>query len=115
MLQRNIDVPFFCVYSIFFVRTCLVFLQIPKLRAVFQSDGTVTAANASTLNDGAAAVLLMNSAAVERTGAKPLAKIRGFGDAAMEPIDFPVAPAAAVPVALNVRVWFPVPVWSGLY
>ncbi len=59
------------------------------------------AANASTLNDGACAVVLMSGEAVEKFGAKPLAKILGFGDAAMAPIDFPIAPTPAAEKALE--------------
>ncbi|KAF4008850.1 hypothetical protein G4228_000656, partial [Cervus hanglu yarkandensis] len=78
------------------------FSKIPKLKTVFQREnGTVTAANASTLNDGAAAVVLMTADAAKRLGVKPLARIAAFADAAVEPIDFPVAPAYAVPKVLK--------------
>nr|XP_020658800.1 acetyl-CoA acetyltransferase, mitochondrial [Pogona vitticeps] len=78
------------------------FTKVPKLKAVFQKEnGTVTAANASTLNDGAAALVLMTSEAAKRLNAKPLAKIVAFADAAVDPIDFPVAPAFAVPKILS--------------
>ena len=78
------------------------FSKIPKLKTVFQREnGTVTAANASTLNDGAAAVVLMTTDAAKRLGVKPLARIAAFADAAVEPIDFPVAPAYAVPKVLT--------------
>uniref|UniRef100_A0A8C2RPF6 Acetyl-CoA acetyltransferase, mitochondrial n=1 Tax=Capra hircus TaxID=9925 RepID=A0A8C2RPF6_CAPHI len=63
--------------------------------------GTVTAANASTLNDGAAAVVLMTADAAKRLNVKPLARIAAFADAAVEPIDFPIAPAYAVPKVLK--------------
>ncbi|KAF6101841.1 acetyl-CoA acetyltransferase 1 [Phyllostomus discolor] len=63
--------------------------------------GTVTAANASTLNDGAAAVVLMTADAARRLNVKPLARIAAFADAAVEPIDFPIAPAYAVPKVLK--------------
>jgi acetyl-CoA acetyltransferase len=59
--------------------------------------GTVTAANASTLNDGAAALVLMTAKKASQLGVKPLARILGFADAAVAPIDFPIAPAEAVP------------------
>lgn len=76
--------------------------KIPTLRPVFQpKDGTVTAANASTLNDGASAVILSTKAGAEELGVKPLAKIIAFADAAVAPIDFPVAPAKAIPIALE--------------
>ncbi|XP_053388313.1 acetyl-CoA acetyltransferase, mitochondrial-like [Mercenaria mercenaria] len=73
------------------------FDKVPSLKAVFQKDGTITAANASTLNDGAGAIVLMSAKAAERHGVKPLARILGFADAAIEPIDFPTAPAHAIP------------------
>lgn len=67
----------------------------------FQREGgTVTAGNASTLNDGAGACVLMTSQAAERHGVKPLARIVGFCDAATDPIDFPIAPALATPKVL---------------
>ncbi|XP_063111775.1 acetyl-CoA acetyltransferase, mitochondrial isoform X2 [Cavia porcellus] len=78
------------------------FSKVPKLKAVFQKEnGTVTAANASTLNDGAAAVVLMTADAAKRFNVKPLARIAAFADAAVAPIDFPVAPAHAVPKVLK--------------
>uniref|UniRef100_A0A2K5Q7P5 Acetyl-CoA acetyltransferase, mitochondrial n=1 Tax=Cebus imitator TaxID=2715852 RepID=A0A2K5Q7P5_CEBIM len=78
------------------------FSKVPKLKTVFQKEnGTVTAANASTLNDGAAAVVLMTADAAERLNVKPLARIVAFADAAVEPIDFPIAPAYAVPMVLK--------------
>lgn len=75
--------------------------KIPQLRAVFTADGTVTAANASTLNDGASALLLMSKEKAEALGVKPIAKIVGYGDAAHEPEWFTTAPSKAVPVALK--------------
>jgi len=73
-----------------------------KLSTVFQKvEGTVTAGNASTLNDGAAAVLLMTSEEAAKRGLTPLAKILGFSDAATDPKDFPIAPALAVPKLLE--------------
>ena len=77
------------------------FDKLSKLRTVFKADGTVTAGNASTLNDGAAASVLMTAQAAEKLGVKPLARIVGFADAALAPIDFPTAPAYAVPKALD--------------
>lgn len=74
--------------------------KIPQLRPVFDKEGTVTAANASTLNDGASALVLASKEAVEKYGLKPIAKIVGYGDAAQEPEWFTTAPAKAVPVAL---------------
>ena len=75
--------------------------KIPSLRAVFKKDGTVTAANASTLNDGASALVLMSKEKMEALGLKPLAKIKGFADAAHEPEWFTTAPAKALPKALD--------------
>ena len=77
------------------------FDKIPSLRPVFDKEGTVTAANASSLNDGAAAVLLMSGEKAEELGLKPIAKIRSHGSAAKAPEWFTTAPADAIPVALN--------------
>ena len=75
--------------------------KIPQLRAVFNKEGTVTAANASTLNDGASALILMSKEKADALGIKPLAKITSYADAAHEPKWFTTAPAKAVPVALE--------------
>lgn len=75
--------------------------KIPQLRAVFNKEGTVTAANASTLNDGASALILMSKEKAEELGLKPIAKIVGYGDAAHDPEWFTTAPSKAVPVALK--------------
>ena len=75
--------------------------KIPQLRPVFDKEGTVTAANASTLNDGASAVILASAAAVEKHGLKPIAKIVSYADAAQEPEWFTTAPSKAVPKALE--------------
>ncbi|WVR05668.1 hypothetical protein IAU60_002690 [Kwoniella sp. DSM 27419] len=73
-----------------------------SIRPVFQKEnGTVTAANASSLNDGASAVVLASGEVVEKEGLKPLAKILGYADAACDPMDFPTAPTLAVPLALK--------------
>ncbi len=77
------------------------FEKIPGLRPVFSKEGTVTAANASTINDGAAALVLMSKEKAEELGVKPLAKIIGFGDAAQDPIWFTTAPSLAIPPALK--------------
>lgn len=77
------------------------FEKFATLRAVFQKDGTVTAANASTLNDGACALVMMTATAANRLGVTPLARILGFADAARHPIDFPTAPALAIPKVLE--------------
>lgn len=75
--------------------------KIAGLKAVFTADGSVTAANASTLNDGASALILMSKEKAESLGIKPLAKLVGYGDAAHEPEWFTTAPSKAVPVALK--------------
>lgn len=77
------------------------FNKIPSLRPVFDKNGTVTAANASTLNDGAAAVVLMSKEKAEALGIKPLAKIRSFADAQQAPEWFTTAPAKALPRAVE--------------
>ncbi|MCG3164818.1 MAG: Acetyl-CoA acetyltransferase [Bacteroidia bacterium] len=74
--------------------------KIPTLKPVFQKDGTVTAANASTLNDGASALVLMSKAKAEKLGIKPLAKIVSYADAAHAPEWFTTAPSKALPKAL---------------
>ena len=75
--------------------------RIPTLRPVFSSEGTVTAANASTLNDGAAAMVLMSAKKAKELGLKPIAKIVSYADAAHEPKWFTTAPAKALPKALD--------------
>ena len=75
--------------------------KIPTLNAVFTKDGTVTAANASTINDGAGAVILMSEEKAISLGLKPLAYIKGYADAAHEPEWFTTAPAKALPKALD--------------
>jgi len=76
------------------------FEKIPALRAVFSKEGTVTAANASTINDGASAIVLMSKEKAEALGIKPLAKILGFADAAQDPLWFTTAPSLAIPKAI---------------
>lgn len=71
------------------------FDKVPTLKPVFQKDGTVTAANASTINDGAAALVLVSEAYVKRTGVKPIAKILGYSQFAQAPEWFTTAPVAA--------------------
>jgi acetyl-CoA C-acetyltransferase len=75
--------------------------KIPTLTAVFTKDGTVTAANASTINDGAAALVLMSEEKAKAMGLKPLAYIKSYADAAQEPKWFTTAPAKALPKALD--------------
>ncbi len=80
--------------------TNVKFDKIPTLNPVFVKDGTVTAANASTINDGASALILMSGEKVKELGIKPIAKIVGYADAAHEPEWFTTAPAKAVNKAL---------------
>lgn len=75
--------------------------RIPSLSPVFSKDGTVTAANASTINDGAAAVILMSEEKAIALNLKPLAYIRGYADAAQEPKWFTTSPSKAIPKALE--------------
>jgi acetyl-CoA C-acetyltransferase len=77
------------------------FEKIPGLKPVFQKDGTVTAANASTMNDGAAALILMSKEKADALGLKPLAKIKGYADAEQAPEWFTTSPAIAVPKAVE--------------
>lgn len=77
------------------------FEKIPGLKPVFQKEGTVTAANASTLNDGAAALILMSKQKLEELGLKPLARILSYADAQQAPEWFTTAPAKAIPKALK--------------
>ncbi|MBR9846436.1 MAG: acetyl-CoA C-acyltransferase [Algicola sp.] len=75
--------------------------KIPALRPAFTKEGTVTAANASTINDGAGAMVLMSKEKAEELGLKPLATIKSYADAAQEPKWFTTAPAKALPKALD--------------
>jgi acetyl-CoA C-acetyltransferase len=77
------------------------FDKIPGLKPVFTKEGTVTAANASTINDGAAAVVLMSKEKAKELGLTPIAKIRGFADAAQDPMWFTTSPALAIPKAMK--------------
>ncbi len=77
------------------------FDKIPSLKPVFKKDGTVTAANASTLNDGAAALILISGSKLKELGLRPLARIRGYADAQQAPEWFTTAPAKAIPRALQ--------------
>ncbi len=77
------------------------FDKIPNLAPAFKKDGTVTAANASTMNDGAAAVLLMTKDKALSLGLKPLSYIRGYADAEQAPLWFTTSPSVALPVALK--------------
>lgn len=75
--------------------------KIPNLRPVFDKEGTVTAANASTLNDGAAALILMSAEKAKELNLLPMAKIRSYADAAHQAEWFTTAPAKALPIALE--------------
>jgi len=77
------------------------FDKIPGLKPVFKKEGTVTAANASTLNDGAAALVLISKSKMEELGLKPLARILGYADAQQAPEWFTTAPSKAIPKALK--------------
>jgi acetyl-CoA C-acetyltransferase len=81
--------------------TNVILDKIPTLRPVFTKDGTVTAANASTINDGAAAMVLMSKEKAKELGLKPLATIKSYADAAQEPKWFTTSPAKALPKALD--------------
>ena len=74
--------------------------KIPDLRPAFSKDGTITAANASTINDGAGAMVLMSKEKANELGLKPLATIKSYADAAHEPQWFTTAPAKALPKAI---------------
>lgn len=77
------------------------FDKIPNLRPAFDKQGTITAANASTMNDGASALVLMSAEKAQALGLKPLARIRSFADAAQSSVWFTTAPAKAVPIAVE--------------
>jgi acetyl-CoA C-acetyltransferase len=77
------------------------FDKIPELKGAFSKDGTATAANSSTMNDGAAAVVLMSKEKAEQLGVKPIAIIRGYADAEHAPEWFTTAPSLAVPHAVS--------------
>tara|TARA_A100000171_G_scaffold50913_2_gene63587 strand:+ start:7266 stop:8444 length:1179 start_codon:yes stop_codon:yes gene_type:complete len=78
----------------------VMFEKIPSLRPVFSKEGTVTAANASTINDGASAMVLMSKKKADELGIKPIARIIGFADAAQDPLWFTTAPSKAIPKAM---------------
>jgi len=77
------------------------FDKIPELKGAFQKDGTVTAANASTMNDGAAVLLMMSKEKADELGLKPIAKILAYADAAQAPEWFTTSPSLAVPKAVS--------------
>jgi len=77
------------------------FEKIPELKSAFEKNGTVTAANASTMNDGAAALLIMSSEKAAELGLKPIAKIRSYADAEQAPEWFTTTPSIALPIAVK--------------
>jgi len=77
------------------------FEKLPTLKSAFMPNGTITAANASKLNDGASATVLTTETYAKQHKHKPLARIIGFADAQCDPIEFPIAPALAIPKALQ--------------
>ncbi|EGF81923.1 hypothetical protein BATDEDRAFT_33013 [Batrachochytrium dendrobatidis JAM81] len=77
------------------------FSKVASLRPAFQKEGSVTAANSSTINDGASAIALMTRSRADELGIKPLARILGYGDAACSPKKFTIAPSLAIPIALK--------------
>ena len=79
----------------------VIFDKIPNLKPVFSKEGTVTAANASTINDGASAMVLMSKQKADELGINPIAKIRGFADAAQDPLWFTTSPSLAIPKAMK--------------
>lgn len=79
----------------------VIFEKIPSLKPSFDKNGIVTAANASNLNDGGSAVILTTAAKAQELGLKPIAKIISYADAAIAPVDFPIAPTVALPLALE--------------
>ena len=81
--------------------TKVIYDKVPSLRPVFQKDGTVTAANASSINDGAAALVLMSREKADALGLKPLARVLGYADTAQEPENFTTAPVNAIRKALH--------------
>ncbi|KAG8218729.1 thiolase [Butyriboletus roseoflavus] len=79
----------------------VIFDKIPSLKSAFKPGGSITAANSSTLNDGASALILMSAEKAKELGVKPLAKVVSYADAGVDPVDFPMAPTVALPQALK--------------
>jgi len=79
----------------------VIFEKVPSLKSAFKQGGSITAANSSNLNDGASALILMSAEKAKQLGIKPLAKVISYADAGVEPIDFPIAPTVALPIALE--------------
>ncbi|KAL4268831.1 thiolase-like superfamily protein [Pleurotus pulmonarius] len=79
----------------------VIYEKVPSLKSAFKQGGSITAANSSNLNDGASALILMSAEKAKELGIKPLAKVISYADAGVEPIDFPIAPTVALPIALQ--------------
>ena len=79
----------------------VIYDKITKLKPAFAADGTITAANASKINDGGIALVLMSEKKMKELGLTPIARIAGFGDAEQAPAEFPTTPSKAIPVALK--------------
>ncbi|KAI6047261.1 peroxisomal 3-ketoacyl-CoA-thiolase [Pisolithus marmoratus] len=79
----------------------VIYEKVPTLKSAFKPGGSITAANSSNLNDGASALILMSAEKAKELGIRPLARIVSYSDAGVEPIDFPMAPAVALPKALE--------------
>ncbi|KAF9247230.1 peroxisomal 3-ketoacyl-CoA-thiolase [Melanogaster broomeanus] len=79
----------------------VMFDKIPTLKSAFKAGGSITAANSSNLNDGASALILMSAEKAKELGLTPLAKVISYADAGVDPIDFPMAPTVALPLALK--------------
>ncbi|KAH8830834.1 peroxisomal 3-ketoacyl-CoA-thiolase [Flagelloscypha sp. PMI_526] len=79
----------------------IIYEKVPSLRSAFKKDGSITAANSSPISDGASALVLMSAEKAQALGLTPLAKVISYADAGVEPIDFPEAPAHALPKALE--------------
>lgn len=83
----------------------IIWDKVPTIKPAFKKDGTITAVNASKINDGAAALVLMSKQKAEELGIKPLARIAGYADAAQEPEWFTTTPAKAIPRAISKAGW----------
>lgn len=79
----------------------VIYEKVPKLKPAFAKDGTITAANASKVNDGGIAIVLMSEKKMKELGISPIAAIIGFADAEQAPSEFPTTPAKAIPIALK--------------
>lgn len=79
----------------------VIYEKIPKLKPAFDPNGTITAANASKINDGGAALVIMGEKTMNKLNIKPLARIAGFADAEQDPLEFPTSPSVAIPKAIH--------------